>query len=67
MLVISAMENTESESDKEHFIEEEINKGVKSSIPVDNLTSSSSQQQPQVTMLPIIIVSTRCLDPPCRP
>ena len=54
MQVISAMENAESGSDEERFIEEQINKGVKSSIPVDDPTSSSSQQQPQVTMLPSI-------------
>ena len=53
MQVLSAMENAESGSDEERFIEEQINKGVKSSIPVAD-PSSSSQQQPQVTLLPSI-------------
>jgi GC-rich sequence DNA-binding factor len=54
MQVISAMENAESGSDEERFIEEQINKGVKSSIPVADPSSSSQQQQPQVTLLPSI-------------
>ncbi len=54
MQVISAMENAESGSDEERFIEEQINKGVKSSIPVADPSSSSQQQQPQVTVLPSI-------------
>ena len=53
MQVLSAMENAESGSDEERFIEEQINKGVKSSIPVADPTSSSSQQQ-QATFLPSI-------------
>ena len=52
MQVLSAMENAESGSDEERFIEEQINKGVNTSIPVAD--PSSSQQQPQVTLLPSI-------------
>ena len=54
MQVLSAMENAESGSDEERFIEEQINKGVKSSIPVSDPTSSQQQQQQQATLLPSI-------------
>ena len=55
MQVLSAMENAESGSDEERFIEQQINKGVKSSVPVSDPSSSASaaSQQP-MTSIPSI-------------
>ena len=51
MQVLSAMENAESGSDEEMFIEQQINKGVKSSIPVsDPGTSAGTSQQPMASL-----------------
>ena len=52
MQVLNAMENAESGSDEERFIEEQINKGVKSSIPVSDPSSSFNPQH--VSSLPSI-------------
>ena len=52
MQVLSAMENAESGSDEERFIEEQINKGVKSSIPVSEPSTSYNPQQ--VASLPSV-------------